>query len=62
MRSLAVVLALVAGALLLTSARPDPACATGTCPAIACYSSSVCLSDCFCFRQGPGPGVCSSID
>jgi len=62
MRTLATLLAVVAGALLLTSSGPRAACANVGCVAVSCLDSSACIGDCFCFHEGPGMGVCVSTN
>jgi len=62
MKTLATLLAVVAGALLLSSSTPKPACARGYCGVAPCVNSSQCLSDCSCMRSGPALGRCVSFN
>ena len=62
MRTLATLLALVAGALMLSSARPDAASCQIYCSTAPCFDESTCLSGCVCIRLPPHLGNCASID
>ncbi len=61
MRYFAVVLAIAAGIGIYSAANPKPACAQGVCVSGICYSSSQCVGDCVCLREGSDPGRCVSI-
>jgi len=58
---IATLLALIAGAFLLTSATPEPACAA--CSSFPCTVSSKCSVGCSCMKSGADTyGTCVSFD